>query len=253
MDVFFTPIILHLHTFPSEVISIFMFLFCILGILGLLRLFGATGLYLYNITVMIAANIQVMKLASFGSIAEPVALGTVAFATVFLSTDILTEHYGKAVANRSVWLTFWAQILMTGIMMITLGHNPAPEDTAHKAMETLFLPSPRLLIASLVAFATSQLAEIALFHWMRQMTHDRFLWLRQNVSTACASLIDNILFSVLAWVVLSPAPVSFTTLVFTYILGTYAARILVSVVSTPVMYISYYCLPKKEAKNAIFL
>lgn len=216
----------------------------------MLRLFGATGLFLYNITVMIAANIQVLKLASFGSLAEPVALGTVAFATVFLSTDILTEHYGKKVANRSVWLTFWAQILMTGMMLITLGHTPATEDTGHCAIETLFLPSPRLLIASLLAFIVSQFAEIALFHWIRERTHNRFLWLRQNGATAVASLIDNCLFSLLAWVILSPTPVTFRTLVMTYILGTYVARILVSLLSTPIMYLSYTCLPEKDHKDA---
>ena len=73
------------------------------------------------------------------------------------------------------------------------------------------------------------------------------LWFRLNVSTLLSGLLDNILFSVLAWVIFSPTPISIQSLVFTYILGTYVARVVVSITSTPIIYLSYKFFPK-EAK-----
>ena len=207
-------------------------------------MFGVVGLYAYNVLATLAANIQVLKVAEFGFSPEPVALGTVIFATVFLVSDIITEHYGKEAAQKGVWISFTMQIFMTVFMMLTLGHTPLPHDPVHTALETLFLPSPRLLVASLTAFAVSQFFEIYLYSKMHQATAGKMLWLRLNVSCAFAALLDNILFSSLAWVLLSPTPVTFQSLIFTYILGTYVARLFVGFVSTPIIYFSYKCLPK---------
>lgn len=241
-----TPLISALQNLSGETISIVMFIGCVYAILTLLRLFGFWGLFLFNIVAVIAGNIQVLKLSEFLLVPEPVALGTVIFATTFLCSDLLTEHYGLKIANQGVWLTVSAQILMTFLMIFALGHKPATMDCAHTAMETLFLPSCRLLIASLIAFAASQFLEISLFQKISTCTQGRFLWLRTNIATILAALLDNILFSVLAWVILSPSPVGFKTLIFTYILGTYLARIMVSLLSTPVMYLSYLFLPPQE-------
>ncbi len=246
-----TPVITFMHSLSGEAMSCVLFLSCIISILLLLRLFGYMGLFLYNIVIVIASNIQVIKLSDFWLTSEPVALGTVTFATAFLTSDILAEHYGKKIAIQGVWLTFSAQILMTIMMVLTLGYKPSSADQAHAAMETLFSPAPRLLIASLISFACSQLFEIAVFQRLRIMTNGHLLWLRTNISTIFSAFLDNIIFSVLAWVILSPAPVDLQTLVFTYILGTYLARIIVSIFSTPVMYLSYSFLPSAEENNKL--
>lgn len=194
----------------------------------------------------ITANIQVLKVAEFGFSPEPVALGTVIFATVFLVSDIITEHYGKKAAQQGVWLSFAMQIFMTIFMLLTIGHHPLPGDVAHTAIETLFLPSPRLLIASLTAFAISQFFEIQIFYRFQIATAGKMLWLRANVSSIMAALLDNVIFSTIAWVILAPNPVTLKSLMFTYILGTYLARVIVSLMSTPIIYLSYKCLPKND-------
>lgn len=182
---------------------------------------------------------------------ESIALGTLLFATTFTVSDILTEHKGVKAAQMGVKLSFAAQILMTIFMVITLiypsinadfkgfGEDGSISSPVQYAMFILFAPSVRLLIASLTSYYFSQLLDIYLFKLIKDLTHKKFLWLRFNISTMVAGLFDNILFSTLAWVVLSPEPVTFHTLVFTYILGTYGSRVLVSLASTPVIYLSY--------------
>jgi len=88
----------------------------------------------------------------------------------------------------------------------------------------------------------SQFLDISVFDWIGRMTQRRWLWLRTNVATLLSGLVDNILFSAFAWIILNPKPIGLYSLLFTYILGTYFARILVSLLSTPVIYLSYWRL-----------
>jgi hypothetical protein len=131
-------------------------------------------------------------------------------------------------------------------MLLTIAHLPIPSDKAHEAIETLFLPSPRLLVASLTAFTLSQFLEIQIFHRLQIATSSKMLWLRLNISFMIAALLDNVIFSTMAWMILAPTPVTLKSLIFTYILGTYLTRILISLLSTPIIYLSYKCLPKND-------
>lgn len=255
-NIIIQPFIQTLQSLPAEIVSLILFAACAISILFLFRLFGAPGLYLFNIVAVIAANIQVLRSVPFSLSSEPVALGTVVFACTYLCSDILTEHYGKASAKKGVWYCFAAQLLMTVLMIIAVGYPSLIETSGsigapgtdpwlntEKAMALLFTPSPRLMFASLLAFAISQLNDIWLFQALNRLTKGQWLWLRTIISSLFSAMVDTVLFSVLAWVILAPEPVSLSTLIFTYILGTFAARALVSVLSTPIMYLSYFARP----------
>ncbi|MDP4840062.1 MAG: VUT family protein, partial [Alphaproteobacteria bacterium] len=75
------------------------------------------------------------------------------------------------------------------------------------------------------------------------------LWLRSFLSTATSSLLDNIIFSVLAWKILMPLDIDTRTLIFTYILGTYTLRFLATGLNAPVMYLMN--LTQERKKHAI--
>ncbi len=248
------PFIEILQSLPAEVVSLILLGVCIVSILSLFRLFGANGLYLYNIVAILAANIQVLKGVQFGMSQEPVALGTVVFATTYLCSDILTEHYGKAVAKQGIWYCFAAQLLMTLLMVIAVGYPPLAKGavgspgTEHmlpteQAIALIFTPSARLLFASLLAFGISQLNDIWVFQTLSKLTRQKWLWFRTTAATLCSAIVDTILFSILAWVILSPHPVSFSVLLFTYVLGTFITRAIIAILSIPAMYLSYTCVP----------
>lgn len=251
------PFIDFLQGLPAEAISMISLIVCVVTLLLLLRWFGLQGLYLYNVVAVLASNIQVLKGVQFTLSAEPIALGTILFSSTYLCSDIITEHYGKDLAKRGVWLSFIAQLLMTLFMMIAVGHRPIATEllgspgtehmsAASDAMSILFTPAPRLLFASLLAFTISQLSDIAIFQSIARLTQRKFLWMRTLISTLSSALIDTVLFSVLAWVILAPNPIRFSTLIFTYILGTFIARAIVSVIAMPIMYTSYRFLPLKQ-------
>lgn len=245
-DILILPIIEYFHTLNGEVLSIISFLIGVSVMLLMMRLFGLVGLFVYSAVATVMANIQVLKLMTSTILSEPVALGTATFSTIFLANDIITEHYGYDKAKTNIWLSFITQILVTTNMLVAVGFNPLPDDKAHEAIATLFLPAPRILVASLIAFVSSQLFNIYLFKIISKICNKKMLWLRTNLSLMISELADNIVFSLLAWVILSPKPVSTHTLIFTYILGTYILRVIFALFSTPVIYWSYYFKPKKE-------
>lgn len=244
---FVVPFVAFMQTLSSESIALVEFLGSTIFILFFLRMFGIAGLYTYNVVVVVLANLQVLKVSTFFFSPEPVALGTITFATTYLVSDILTEHYGRSVAHKGVWLSFAGHIFMTLSMMLTLGYPALPGDAIQPAMMTLFTPSFRILTAGLLAYLISQFLDIYLFERIGRITQGRFLWLRTNVATLLSALVDNSIFSLLAWVILNPKPIGFTTLIFTYILGTYIARGLVTLLSTPVIYLSYRFLPRSSS------
>ncbi len=257
MDTFVFSFIVWLQTFSSESLSFLTFLVCSVSILFLLRWFGAAGLYVYNALAIVVANIQVLRLADFAFSPEPVALGTVIFSTTFLVSDILTEHYGPQSARHSLWLSFLAQILVTLWMVITLGHPPLQTNTLtpdiadvykanDQALLQIFAPSFRLLFASLIAYAISQICDIWLFQKIRTLSQGRFVWLRQNLSTALSGLLDNFTFGLIAWVILSPTPLSLSLFLSSFVIASYLLRTAVNLAGTPIMYLSYSFLPKQK-------
>ena len=238
--------------YPSEVASFLMFCVCVAAILAACR-FGYGALCAYNALAIVVANIQVLRLGTYVSTPEPIALGTVLFATTYLVSDIITEHYGSDAARKTILICFSSQLLVSCWMLLCLAHPGAHNATGivdleqqgvYQSMWGLFVPSARLFIASLLSYVISQLIDISLYQWIRQKSKDRYLWLRQNVSLFVSGFIDNLIFSILAWIVLSPNPLSFNTVIVSYVLAGCIVRIAVNIMGTPVLYWSYQFIRK---------
>lgn len=238
-----------------ESLSILMALLSCGILLLCLRFGGAYGLISFMTMAYLACNIQVLHLAQFSFLSEPVALGTWLFAMTYLASDMLTEHYGAAHARRAVVLSFVTQIGFTALMIVCIWHPPLSNvpgnGEIHASLTHIFMPSVRIMIASVIAYACSQFLDIWIFQKIANMTQGRYVWLRTTASSALAALLDNIIFSSLAWVILSPHPVSWHTLIYTYILGTYGARFCVSLIGIPMMYVSYKIKPEAHQKSVL--
>ena len=244
MDFFinFTSYLGSLNTF---VVWIIMLLFCFSSILIFLKLFSFAGLYVYSALAVIIGNIQVLKTVDFFYSPGPVALGTVLFSSTFLCTDILSEHFGKDKAQKNVLIGFISFLFITIVMLITIGFNPSANDWAQDSLVNIFTPMSRFFIASMIAYLTSQYFDVWIYSKIKNLTMNRFLWLRNNLSTIISSLVDNTVFSILAWIILNPNPETFYNVIMIYIFGTYILRIFIALIDTPFMYLSKIFLPRK--------
>ena len=244
MDFFinFTSYLGSLNTF---VLWIIMLLLCFSSILIFLKLFSFAGLYVYSALAVIIGNIQVLKTVDFFYSPEPVALGTILFSSTYLCTDILSEHFGKDKAQKNVLISFVSFLFVTIVMLVTIGFNPSANDWAQDSLENIFTPMSRFFIASMIAYLISQYFDVWIYSTIKNLTMNRFLWLRNNLSTILSSLIDNTVFSILAWIILNPNPETFYNVIMIYILGTYILRIFIAFIDTPFMYLSKIFLPRK--------
>ncbi len=224
-----------------------LLIFAFGAILLLHRVFGPAGLYAYMVVAIIGGNLHVLKLTQFSVFPDPVALGTILFSTTFLCTDILAEYHGARAARRGVFLGFAGLILFNVFLFAALAFRPldpsdgvlgesAAEMQGH--LEAVFLPAPGILVASLAAYLVSQFNDIWVFSRLKSATRGRYLWLRNNLSTWVSALVDNAVFSVLAFVVFAVDPVPWKPLLFTYILGTYGLRVVVALLDSPIVYLA---------------
>jgi len=200
-------------------------------LLLLFRIFGKVGLYVAITYSVILCNIQVLKTVElFGFTAT---LGNVLYGSIFLATDILGELYGKKEARKGVMIGFSVLMIMTFYMVYALQFRPAPSDFAHSHLEAIFLPMPRIALASLTAYIVSQLHDVWAFHFWKQKTKGKYLWLRNNLSTAVSQLIDSVIFCAIAFLGVFEAKVWWDILLTTYVL-----KLFVAAGDTPFIYLA---------------
>ncbi|MDR1561066.1 MAG: queuosine precursor transporter [Holosporaceae bacterium] len=233
----------------AELFSFFTLIICFLTILALLKFFGKSGLFAYSAIVIIISNIQVLKLAKYTYIENPIALGTVAFSTIFAIDNILTEYYGANVAKESVFLSFIGYLFFVIAMKIAVWH-PTIESheciNLHRELESIFSPSSVLLISSLVSYIISQLTDIFVFSFLKKIAKTKFLSCRSLLSMMIATFVDNFVFSVLAWIVLADRPIGWKSLWATYILATYLIRLIVAALCVPLIKLAGAFIPREQ-------
>jgi queuosine precursor transporter len=229
-------------SFPNEAIGLLMYLAALGSLYFLHHFFSKEGIFTFIILSTIVANIQTLKAIDIIGFQSPIAMGTILFTTSFLATDILVEFYGREQAQKAIWLGFSATLILNIFMLLTLCTRPSIFGTeqyyqAHNAMETLFSPALAIFSASLIAYLVSQYTDVVLFSWMKRLTQARFLGLRISAATLVSTLLDHILFSVLAWKVFYPLPLTLSTFFTTYILGASLLRIILTGAHAPFIYL----------------
>jgi queuosine precursor transporter len=240
------------ESYPTEVISLAQLLISWITLFILTFRFGKAGIYVYIVVAVILSNIQVMKFGHFFWTEQPVALGTVIFASTFLATDILTEFYSAESARTSVTLGFFGFAFFSLLMILHLWIPPISDRIlnennlidGHAAMNQLFTPMPALYLSSIISYFISERIDISLYVFFKKLTGGKALWFRSIASASISAFMDTAIFSLLAWKVFALQPVSWSVLIFTYILGSFWPRILISITGVPVLYLlKQYKLP----------
>jgi uncharacterized integral membrane protein (TIGR00697 family) len=170
----------------------------------LYRFFGKTGLQVAIATAIILANLQGPKLTViFGF---ETTLGVIFYSSIFFATDVLSENYGRAEANKAVRMGFAVSIIVLVMMSLALMYLPSDRpNTAqfsndiHNAFSTILDFTPRFIFGSLLAYYISQSFDVWAFHQIKKITGDRWLWVRNNLSTMSSQVLDTAIYSLVAW------------------------------------------------------
>jgi len=174
------------------------------GTVVLYRLFGKAGLQVAIATAIILANLQGPKLTVIFGLET--SLGVIFYSSIFFATDVLSENYGKAEANKAVRMGFAVSVIVLVMLSLALLYLPSEKPasaefsaTMHGAFATIVNFTPRMIAGSLLAYIISQSFDVWAFHKIKMITGDRWLWLRNNLSTMSSQVIDTAIFTLVVW------------------------------------------------------
>jgi uncharacterized integral membrane protein (TIGR00697 family) len=232
-----------------ELLSASTLVVCGGTILALLRFFGKSGLFIYSCIAVIASNIQVLKLTQYSCLDAPIALGTVLFSTTFAVDNILNEYYGERTAKQCVWLSFSGYLFFVIVMRIAVIHphvDHAECRSLYEEINTLFSPTLVLFVSSISSYLISQFADIYIFSVLKKLFNAKYVTIRSACTMAISTMIDNCVFSLLAWVILADNPISLISLWKTYIFVTYFIRLGIAVLCVPLVKLSQLIIMQKK-------
>jgi len=195
------------------------------------------------VTVLLCANlIGASKVATIGGFAF--SAGVLFFPISYIFGDVLTEVYGYARARKVVWAGFGALAFASVMSYCVLAFPPAPGWPHQAAFETVFSSTPRIVLASLVAYFSGELCNSYVMAKMKLLTAGRLLWARTIGSTIVGEGVDSLIFY----------PVAFygvwsNELLLKVLLANYALKVAWEAVNTPVTYRIVNFLKRAEAED----
>lgn len=148
------------------------------------------------ITALVTCNLIANKFIAIdlGFKTFVISAGVLPYPLTFLITDILSEIYGRKRTNEVVFAGFFASVLV--LFILWLGHQfPAIENSPvnDDQYATVFQNSWRVISASMIAYLAAQLVDVRIFHFWKNRTKGKHLWLRNNFSTLFSQAVDTTL------------------------------------------------------------
>jgi uncharacterized integral membrane protein (TIGR00697 family) len=196
-----------------------------------------TGLCVLFSVLIVAGNLIYQKfvcLPIFPFHVFELSVGAILYPLTFLLTDLITEFYGKEKANFCVKLGICMNILIACIVigmdsLDATTWSKIDNVTFHKVFEFYGVA----FVGSILACYISQFVDITLYLWIRKITKGKWLWARNNGSTAISLFVDtSIVVSFMA--IFHVLPID---RMGPLIINSYLFKVFFSVCSTPLFYI----------------
>jgi hypothetical protein len=182
------------------------------------------------VTVLLCSNlIGAAKVARLWGL--DFGAGVLFFPISYIFGDVLTEVYGYARTRRVVWAGFGALFFASFMSWAVLAFPPAPGWPYQAALVTVFSQTPRIVLASLVAYWAGEFCNSYVMARMKVGSGGRRLWTRTIGSTAVGQAVDSAIFYPVAFLGVWETP-----LVVNVMLANYALKVGWEAAITPVTY-----------------
>ena len=214
----------------------------------------AKKIYLYLaaifITSLVVSNLIFQKFISWhpfdveilGNKLFELSVGILPYPITFLVTDLISEIYGKKKANQvviaGIFASLFSLLILTVADFLPAIQNSPIDDSTFKLV---FSKSLIAVSASMASYLLAQFVDIKIYHFWKNLTKGKMLWLRNNFSTFSSQFIDTVtvitllcVFEVLNWE-------SFVGLVVSGVVF----KILIAFLDTPLLYLCVFLFRKK--------
>ena len=215
----------------------------------------AQRIYLYLgalfITSLVVSNLIFQKFfywnpfgdfTVFGVSLFEVSVGILPYPITFLITDLISEIYGRKMANQIVTAGIFASFFSMGIILLAEVAPAIPTSPIDDQTFTqVFALSPIAVLASMIAYLFAQYVDVAIYHFWKKLTKGKYLWLRNNFSTFLSQFLDTFtvvgllcVFKVLPW-----------ELFFGLVVSGFIFKIFIAFFDTPFLYFFVYMMRKR--------
>ena len=191
------------------------------------------------VSCLITANITAVKLVVVGGLILPAAI--VIFPISYIVGDVLTEVYGYSRARRVIWLGFLCNAVTVGAIWLGQILPPASLWDGQAAYERILGYTPRLLLASFLAYLVGEFANAYVLARMKIATRGRWLWLRTIGSTLVGQGLDSLVFITVAFAGTLPGTALAATVVVQWL-----AKSAYEAAATPLTYLVVNGLKRRE-------
>jgi len=188
------------------------------------------------VTLLLIANLFSGRLTVVFGFINTLALPI--YAAVFLATDSATEHFGKKIAYQVVLMGVLAQICMVILSQIIIRTSSYGDPLIAESLSAVFGFLPRIIFGSLIAYTFSQYFDVTLYHFFKESYRGKHLWLRNCLSTTISQGIDSAIFLFIAFYGVLPK-------LGELFISVWIFKIIIALVDTPFIYLSYVVMGKK--------
>ena len=172
-------------------------------------------------------------------------VGILPWPVVFILTDLLNEFYGEKAVRRISWITAiliaYCFLIVTIALQLPTKEIPGSSLATDAEFTKVFGQAQMVIVGSIAAFLLSQLMDATIFHWIKNKTGNRYIWLRSTGSTVISQMVDTIVVLYIGFVL--PGTLSFSE--FLKIAPTnYFLKLLIAIALTPLIYLGHYLVKR---------
>lgn len=106
------------------------------------------------------------------------------------------------------------------------------------------------MMGSMIAYLIAQLIDVHVFEYIRKLTNNKHLWMRNTFATLLGQLLDTVIVVTIAWVIyplvsgnVAAQPISWQVWK-EIVVGQYLFKVLLAVLDTPLVYASIYVVQR---------
>jgi queuosine precursor transporter len=148
------------------------------------------------------SNILAVKIIMIGPWAAPA--GVLIFPVSYIIGDVVAEVWGYRKARLIIWAGFVVNLIAILFYSLSIIIPAAPFWTNQNAYATVLQYSPRIALASIVAYLFGSFINAYVMSRVKVMTSGKNFSLRAIVSTIAGEGIDSIIFMSVAFIGLIP-------------------------------------------------
>ncbi|MEI7725798.1 MAG: queuosine precursor transporter [Bacteroidota bacterium] len=157
--------------------------------------------------------------------------GILFFPISYFFNDILTEVYGYARSRKVVWAGFISLFFTMIMAQVIVALPPARGWMHQQAYEIVYGQTPRIVIASLIAFLCGEFANSVVLAKMKVIFNGKHLWTRTIGSTIVGEAVDSVIFYPAAFFGFWSASLLIKVMIMNYLI-----KVTWEIVATPLTY-----------------